>query len=130
VHRRPVSISILGGYMSIASAVMVFMAIRMVFLSEDPLYKQTDDGQTVMGSLPLFVGLGISVINFVCAVNILDGQNWARWIYTVTAVCQFVFQLEAFTHLSAVMWVSVCFRCMMIFFLFTADANEFFRNPL
>jgi hypothetical protein len=115
--------------MSIASAVMIFLTIRLVFLSEDPIFKQTDDGQTVMGSLPLFVGLGISVINFVCAVNILDGANWARWIYTVTAIGEFVFQLEAFQHLNIVMWASVCFRCMMILFLFLPDSNEFFRSP-
>jgi hypothetical protein len=115
--------------MSIASVVMIVIAIRLVFLNEDPLFKETADGDTVLGSLPIFVGLGVSVINFICAVNILDGKNWARWVYTVTAVGQFVFQFEAFEQLNAVMWTSVCFRCVLIVFLFLPDANEFFRNP-
>jgi hypothetical protein len=128
MHRRPISISALGGCLSIGSAVMILIMIRLVFLSEDPLYKQTADGQSVMGSLPLFVGLGGSIINFICAVNILDGANWARWVYTLTAIGMCIFQVEAFIVLNVLQWMGFAFRSIMIIFLFLPGANEFFRT--
>jgi hypothetical protein len=128
MHRRPVSISVLGGCLSIGSAAMILIMIRLVFLSEDSLYKQADDGQSVMGSLPLFVGLAASLINFICAVNILDGANWARWVYTLTAIGMCIFQFEAFTVLNAIQWMGFAFRAIMIIFLFLPGANEFFRT--
>jgi hypothetical protein len=128
MHRRPVSISVLGGCLSIGSAAMILIMIRLVFLSEDSLYKQADDGQSVMGSLPLFVGLAASLINFICAVNILDGANWARWVYTLTAIGMCIFQFEVFATLNVIQWLAMGFRAIMIIFLFLPGANEFFRT--
>jgi hypothetical protein len=153
MYRRPASVSILVGFLSIISAVSILFFLRTVFVTGDvgapgdapaiPPAAMADTGDTTdtgitadtaegpwipRSAMPI-IGLVFSVISFVCAVNILDGANWARWLFTVTSLLFFACDLIVYSHHFLPYLPSTAYRLVVIIVLFLPTANDFFKHP-
>ncbi len=75
-----------------------------------------------------FIFLVYSIIAFVCMVNMLDGANWARWLYTVTFLLLFICLTVEFSDKFLPHVITLVARGFVIPFLFLPSANDFFRQ--
>jgi CHASE2 domain-containing sensor protein len=139
------------GFLSIFSVVMVFIFLQAAFKIGDTSdvpqpVPQTPEAiakaqakaaadaaeaanQIIPKSAMPLVGLIYSVIAFICTVNMLDGANWARWLYTVSylliLICDIMVYSDHFIPYIPALFV----RGIVIPFLFFPAANDFFKTP-
>lgn len=149
MFKRPAYISILVGFLSLFCAGMILFCLRIVFVSTDPgdfdsavappapvataaaADEATSDSSPVPKTVPPFVMLAYAILTFVCTVNMLDGANWARWLYTVAWVLLLIFNFSIydwphFLHRALAFAIIYGF---VIPFLFLPAANDFFKSP-
>jgi hypothetical protein len=141
MNRRPASVSILVGFFSIISAVSILLFLRTVFITGDaaapgdapPIHAaatpDTPAETWIPSSAMPIIGLIFWVITFVCAVNILDGANWARWLFAVTSVLLFACDLIVYSHHFLPYVPATAYRFVVILFLFLPTANDYFKQP-
>ena len=142
MFKRPAYISILVGFLSIYFALMLLLSLRTVFLSgasdDSPKPAQpavveqapvsADQTLIPVAAVP-FIGLVFAIIGFVCMVNMLDGANWARWLYTVSFLLNLTCGILTFSNHLLPFLVSAIIQGVVVPCLFLPAANEFFKQP-
>jgi hypothetical protein len=146
VFKRPPYISILVGFLSIFCVVMVFYFLHIVFTTgpaddtgapsvQTPEAKAAADVAAVTAEVPVipkpvmpFIGLAYSIIAFVCTVNMLEGANWARWLYTVSFLLLLICYILEYSEHFLPFVPALVARGFVIPFLFFPGANDFFRS--
>jgi len=101
-----------------------------LFFGNDPYFLQK---AIKTHTISTFTLLAFAILTFVCGVNILNGANWARWLYTGYCVCLFIFDLIFFSHIADQFGLghfvlSAFVHGIVIFFLFLPKANDFFSS--
>ena len=123
MYNRPLSIAVTGWILSIGGALAIFSGLRMLFAGDESYLPGSPPG----ASYAVF-GLVLAVINFVCGVNILQGANWARWLYTGLCGFLLILELSAFPNGFFSMLVYTFMRGTIVLVLFLPDANDFFSS--
>jgi len=129
MYRRPVYVSLAGWFLTFSSALALLFSIRMLFMSDGSSIGKPIDGRVITNNDLAIFALVVSVLTFICGVNILDGANWARWFYTVMAVFLFVADGLIFLYLPhnfLYLIPSEIERVTMIICFFLPGANRFF----
>jgi hypothetical protein len=132
MHIRPLSVSIVGWLVSIGGVLGILSSLKVVFLTDDS-HLLTAPQHTTISAV---VELVLSVVIFVCGVNILNGANWARWLYTGICVCLFILDLLATFvasgrpgHLALFALVrGTVVHGTAIILLFLPDSDDFFTS--
>ena len=133
------------GFLSIYSVIMILVSLRMAFLedvgSTPPVASEaavpkdaTAEAKPPEAPKPIpttampFIALAYAVLSFVCTVNMLEGANWARWLYTVSFLLILICDILDFSDHFLPLLPALVVRGIVIPFLFLPGANEFFRR--
>ena len=145
MFKRPAYISILVGFLSIYSVIMILVCLRLAFLADvddtPPIASATvapneasADAPPPEGPKPIpvkampFIALAFAVLSFICTVNMLEGANWARWLYTISFLLILIVDILDFSDHIFPYLPSLIIRGIVVPFLFLPGANEFFRR--
>jgi hypothetical protein len=128
VSRRPLSISIVGWFLSIGGVLLILGSLKLLFLSDDPRVQKAMEGYAIPGNVIVAMEGVVAVTSFVCGVNILNGANWARWLYTISCGCFLIYDIFLFSNHFLLLLPATIVRGVFITFLFLPDANDFFSS--
>ena len=147
MFKRPAYVSIVVGFISIYAAVMMMVSLRQVFLSgesdvpkpvpavvspekaaADAAAAAEEAAKPIPTKAMPFIVLVYSIIAFVCMVNMLDGANWARWLYTVAFLVMLICDILDYSSHFLPVLANLVVRGIVIPFLFLPGANDFFRS--
>jgi len=120
--KRPLSLTIIGWFLIITSLLSIYSLFTMG--SNPVMMKMIEQMHMSLLMEQVWTGIGI-IVTLICAYGILKGQPWSRVLYVVWGVIGIVVGL----YLSPMKWViavSLLFLIVISFFLFTADANDWF----
>ena len=130
MYRRPIYIALIGGCLGWIGAIGIVISFRDMFLTDDDGLAKLAQTTGLPGNLVLALNVVVAIIFFVCGVNILNGANWARWLYTLTTVCLLIGDATSLMDQYAILTVLVAIlRVAVLIFLFLPDANDFFSSP-
>jgi hypothetical protein len=127
MHRRPLSVSIIGWILTIMGVLSTLGAFMSLFMLDDPRVQQAAAASAVPLPVQLAVSIGTCIITFVCGVNILSGANWARWLYAVWCAALLVFA-ALFSPNKLMIIPTVLIQGTIILFLFLPRANAYFSR--
>lgn len=88
--KRPVSISIFGWIIIILAVISTAYYLAFLVSGQDLLHMQSRV-PAIFHTIGYRISfLGVSIVNIIAGLFILQGRNWARWLYIILYIVQFV----------------------------------------
>jgi hypothetical protein len=127
MHRRPVSVSVVGWLLSIVGVLGLLGAFLSLSMTDDPRIQKIAEGSPVPLPVHLYVGVAGAIITFISGLYILRGENWARWFYAIWCVAGLLFGAVA-TADKLLLIPGVLAQGALIVLLFLPKANAYFSR--
>ena len=123
MYRRPESVAAIGYLLVIGGCLELLHTLFNLTGSDLPSYFPGRPS-----ALSISLG-GISAsIGLIAGLNILRGQNWARWLYAGMCVALLAFDLTYLLDNFYMLVPATVIRAIIIIFLFLPGANKYFRG--
>ena len=124
--KRPTSITVISWIFIVVGAMnVVTCAITFAAMGDDPMVKDL----MAKNLLPVPVQYALMVLGLAvmlaCGVGMLNGGNWARWLYTIWSAVGLVIAL-ATSPLPLMLIPGAIFYGLIVFFLFRPVAAQYF----
>jgi chromate transport protein ChrA len=124
MYKPPVSLTICGWLLSVVGLLTTYFGSRSMSLSDDPTLLKAAENHLLPLSVQLGLDVVLGIILFISGVNILRGENWARWFY---AICAILFFIVGFVNApeDLILIPLAIFHGTIIVFLFLPKATEY-----
>ena len=121
---RPTSVGVIGWFLIIIGMISF---VASFWILANPIAKEAMRQSTI--SVPaqivmMYVGVGITIW---CAMAMLGGQNWGRYVYVISSVIGLVVGVLTSPMKAALIPDFIIFL-VIAFFLFGRKANEYFLS--
>jgi len=119
---RPVAVTVIAWYLIIAAGLALVSSLAYL---NNPLTKDLMARSPLPESvqyLLLFGGLAVSLVS---GIGMLQGHNWARWVYVIWAAVGFAISL-ATSPLKLMLIPGILVYFIIVLFLFRPAATRFF----
>jgi len=127
-YGRPLSITVIGVVLCILGTICGLDTFYTISTSHEPLMFKILQENPGLYSLQFGMWAAISIINFVIGVNIINAQNWARWLYVIFSASLITFGLITNPDKLEII-PPLAFQSVVIIFLFLPKANAYFSRP-
>jgi bacteriorhodopsin len=122
MYRRP-------DHVSAAGALLCIFGVVLVIASLVNLANSSSDGpQGDLPSAEAAIGLVGSIIMLVCGIYILQGQNWARWLYAATCAAYLIYAVACHADQLYALVPENVLRAIFLVLIFLPGANPYFRS--
>ena len=125
MYRRPDSVAAIGYLLIIGGCIGVLYTLFHLSDSNSDLpsyYPGHADSMLVVAD-----GIAAAVC-LISGLKILNGQNWARWLFTLSCAAAFVYDITFLFDKFYALVPATVIRTIIIVFLFLPDANKYFRG--
>ncbi len=129
---RPTSITVIGWFLIVMGAMAIFF-ISLGLLSNDPpahnlmahLVRKSMAGHLLPLSVQWGIGFMKILVMLTTGIAMLNGQNWARFLYTIMSAVILLIQL---TMAPARPILGLIEFLVVVFFLFRPKAGQYFSG--
>ena len=124
MQQRPISLSIIGWFLIVTSALSL---LYMPFMLNNPIATRMYAQSPLPASAHLALGVIGGLITVACGYGILKGFNWSRFLYVGWSLIGFAISLATLPATSFIL-LGLAFFAVVVFFLFRPAANAWFNR--